>query len=119
MRKVLFLAFFLSGCASQILESYVGKSVTEPILDYGPPSNVLELANGKRAYQWAVTNSGVMPMSSPTTVTAYGSGGYATAYGTSTTYIPYSNDCIYTLFASQKGKDWIVEGFRRPTLDCE
>lgn len=121
MRLLSLLVFplFVAGCASQILESYVGKSITEPILDYGPPANVVELGDGKRAYQWAMTNSGVIPMTSPASATVYGSGGYATAYGTSTTYIPYSNDCIYTLIASQKGKDWVVDGFRRPTMGCE
>ena len=116
---LLLLTFTVAGCASQILDSYVGKSIAEPILDYGPPTNILELGDGKRAYQWAMTNSGVIPMTSPASATVYGSGGYATAYGTSTSYIPYSNDCVYTLLASQKGKDWLVDGFRRPTMGCE
>lgn len=109
----------LGACASQILESYVGKSVTEPILDYGPPSSVVELPDGRRAFQWARTNSGVIPVTTPTTATVYGSGGYATAYATTTDYIPYSNDCVYTLIAVRSGADWVVESFRKPTLSCE
>lgn len=108
----------LSGCATEILQSYVGKSITEPTLDYGPATNIVELGGGRRAYQWATTNSGVMPITSPTTTNIYGSGGYATAYTSSTTYVPYSNDCLYTLTATQKGSDWIVDGIRQPTLAC-
>lgn len=120
MRVSAFLAaVLLTGCASQILDSYVGKSITEPILDYGPPTSVIDLSDGRRAFQWARTNSGVIPISTPTTTTIYGSGGYATAYGTSTTYVPYSNDCVYTLTATRSGNDWIVDGFRPPSLACE
>lgn len=113
------LAFCVSGCASQILSSYVGGSIEEPILDYGPPVNVLELSDGRRAYQWRIAQSGVVPMSSPSTATVYGSGGYATAYGTTTTYVPYSQDCTYTLTATRQGNQWIVDGYRQPSLMCE
>lgn len=113
------LAAALSGCASQIMESYVGKSVKEPILDYGPPANVVELEDGRRAYQWRLTQSGAMPMSSPTYATVYAGGRVATAYGSTTTYVPYSQDCVYTLTARQQGGRWIVDGYRRPTLGCE
>jgi hypothetical protein len=110
---------FLTACASEVLKSYVGKPVTEAILDNGPPTNIVELEEGHRAYQWAKTNSGVIPITTPTTTNIYGSNGYATAYSSSTDYIPYSNDCIYTLTATQKGKDWVVDGFRPPSFECE
>jgi len=120
MRGLAFVAVFLvAGCASQVLQSYVGKSITEPILDYGPPSNIVELSDGKRAYQWARTNTGVIPVTTPTTTNVYGSGGFATAYSTTTNYVPYSNDCVYTLIAIKSGDDWIVESFRQPTFSCE
>lgn len=94
---------FLASCASQMLESYVGKSITEAELDLGPPVNVVELGADRRGYQWAVTNSDYVPIVTPTT----------------TTYLPYSTDCIYTLLASKRGSDWIVDGFRKPSLECE
>ena len=113
------IAFGLSSCASQILSGYIDKPITEAVLDYGPPTNVVELGKGERAYQWARTNSGVIPITTTGTTNIYGYGGSATAYTTSTNYIPYSNDCIYTLTATQKGKEWIVDGFRQPSLECE
>ncbi|MDF2143091.1 hypothetical protein [Paenirhodobacter sp. CAU 1674] len=120
MRTVLVaMIFALSGCASQILESYVGKSVNEPILDYGPPTHVLELDNHTRAYQWKVDASGAMPIYTPTSATAYGPSGVTTVTGSTTTWVPYSNTCIYTLLAQPNGKDWVVTGYRKPSLDCE
>lgn len=116
---VMCAAVVLSGCASQIMESYVGRSIEEPILDYGPPANVMDLEDGRRAYQWRVNQSGAMPMTSPSYATVYSGGGFGTAYGSTTTYIPYSQNCVYTLTAAQQGGRWVVDGFRRPTLGCE
>lgn len=122
MRKLLTLVGVLSvlaGCASDIMRGYVGKSITEPILDYGPPTNVLDLPDGRRAFQWSRTNSGILPMTTYNTSTIYAPGGLTRVTGSSTSYVPYSNTCSYTLFAKPQGSDWIIVGFRQPSLDCE
>ncbi len=113
------LMFGVAGCASQVLESYVGKSVTEAMLDNGVPTAVFDLPDGTRAFQWKLDSSGVIPITSPTTTDFYGSGGWATATTTTTSYMPYSQTCNYTLLAKLSGEDWIVVGFRKPTLMCE
>lgn len=121
MRKVFGLAIgliALSGCATEIMQGYVGRSIQEPILDYGPPVNVVEMGEGRRAFQWQITDSGMIPMTSPTTASVYGSGGVTTVYAQSITYVPYSNECLYTLTATQQGDDYIVDGFRQPRLSC-
>ncbi|ATG42635.1 hypothetical protein PhaeoP30_00754 [Phaeobacter inhibens] len=115
----LFAAAAISGCASQVMQSYVGKSITEPILDYGPPINTVDLPDGQRAFQWSITQSGVIPITSNNTATVYSGGTSATAIGTSTTYAPYSTPCVYTLTAKKNGKDWIVTGYRQPSVWCE
>lgn len=111
--------FILAGCASQIMEGYVGKSITEPMLDYGKPTSVFDLPNGQRAFQWNINNNGVMPITTPTTSTIYGTNGWASVTTNQTNYVPYSNNCVYTLMGEQRGDDWIVVGFRQPRLDCE
>lgn len=116
---VLFLCGSLTACASQIMQGYVGKSVTEPMLDYGRPTSVFDLPNGQRAFQWQIQNSGVLPVSTPSTGTIYGSNGWATVTTTQTDYIPYSNNCVYTLLGEPRGDDWIIVDFRQPKLDCE
>ncbi|WP_414897841.1 hypothetical protein [Rhodovulum sp. YEN HP10] len=110
---------FLTGCASQIMKGYVGKPVTEAMLDYGAPSNVMTLEDGRRAYQWTIQNTGTVAVPTTSTATVYGAGGTATAFGQSTSYVPYSEKCVYTLTASQQGEAWIVDGFRKPRLACE
>ncbi|EBA02685.1 hypothetical protein RB2150_00959 [Rhodobacterales bacterium HTCC2150] len=101
------------------MSNYVGKSIQEPILDYGPPVNVVDMNDGKRAFQWSITHSGAVPIYTPQTATVYGVGGPATVNYSTTTYSPYSQTCLYTLIAVQQGKDWVVEGFRKPNLMCE
>ncbi len=113
------VAFFLAGCASQILESYVGKSIQEPILDYGPPTNIVELEDGRRAYQWRIDSSGYIPISTPTIATSSGPYGVTTTTVNSSTLVPFSEQCLYTLTATEKGSRWIVDGFRKPSFACE
>jgi len=109
----------LAACASEIMQGYVGKSITEPMLDYGRPTAVFDLPDGTRAFQWSIDSTGAIPITSPTTATAYGSAGWATITGTETTYVPYSQSCNYTLLAKPNGNDWVVVGFRKPQLMCE
>ena len=108
-----------TACASQIMEGYVGKSISEPILDYGPPANEMDLGNGRRAFQWQMQNSGVVPITNPSTTTVFGGGSYATAYSQTTNYVPFSKECFYTLTATRRGTDYIVDGYRKPRLGCE
>ena len=116
---LLIVSFGFAGCASEIMESYIGKSITEPMLDYGRPADVFDLGGGRRAFQWSVDSSGYMPISTPSYATIYGSGGWANVTTTSTSYMPYSQNCLYTLTATQRGNDWIVDGFRKPAMMCE
>ena len=110
----------IAGCTSQILQGYVGQPVTEVILDRGPPVNVVELEEGRRAYQWAGKSGGFMPVTTPSSTTVFGPGGaVAIVPGTSTSYVPYSTNCVDTLYATRQGSEWIVEGFRQPSLECE
>lgn len=105
---------FVSGCASDIMESYIGRDITDVVLDYGPPSNVVELPDGRTAFQWIATNT----YTTPTTTSIYGYGNYATAttYGGTTS----SYDCLYTLFARANGNNsYTVTGFKKPSIMCE
>ena len=117
-KSVLLVVFLLSACATQVMQGYVGKSITEPMLDYGRPTDVFELGQGRRAFQWEITSSGAIPITTPTTSTIYGSGGWANITTNSTSYSPYSQTCRYTLTAKASGEDWIVDGYREPTFMC-
>lgn len=101
------------------MSEYIGKPIEEPILDYGPPANIIELSDGRRGYQWRMQNSGVMPITTPTTSTIYAGGDVATVYSQTTNYAPYSTNCVYTLTAKKQGNTYVVDGFRQPSLACE
>ncbi len=117
---ILFMFIFtLSGCASTIMEGYVGKDVREVVLDYGPPINALDLAGGQRAFQWKINSSFTTPIQSTTTSNI--SRNWYTANTITTGGQTYSSSCIYTLLTKRStNKDaWIVTGFRKPSLMCE
>ncbi|SDM36482.1 hypothetical protein SAMN05216328_108187 [Ensifer sp. YR511] len=44
-------AALLAGCASDTMKTYIGQPVESVIIDYGPPTNVLDLGWNERAYQ--------------------------------------------------------------------
>ena len=125
----------LGGCASEIMKGYVGKDITEAVLDYGQPTNYLDMQNGQRAFQWTYSAM----TTTPTYVTGQsnsngllignqmGSSSMFSHNGTITSSAvafggnSYETRCIYTLFA-KKGKndgEWIVTGFRTPKFSCE
>ena len=123
MLTILITIFALSGCASKIMQSYVGQDVRKVMLTYGKPSNAFNMGNGKRAFQWNKHKTYVTPTYTNTS-------GYLSRYGSYATYNAYTrttggqvihSSCVYTLFAkwSTKRNAWIVTGFQKPKLSCE
>lgn len=102
----IFLAAMLAvGCAAQALKSHIGRDIEQVMLEAGPANNTIDLADGKRAFQW---------MQSKSTGYATGSGGYA--YGGGRT-----KRCTYTLIAdwNESRSAWIVSDYRAPGLECD
>lgn len=93
----------LAGCASHLMQQKVGMTVTELKLEKGPPVQVLDLPDGRKAYQWREDTVAVV-------------GGYngIPAYGGTST-------CFYTYYASwnEEQDEWVITGFKKPTFDCE
>ena len=121
MRKIVVaavVAFGLAGCATQILSSYVGKDVTEVAMDYGPPSGVMDLPDGSRAFMWNRTQTMMMP--STTNVNAVQSGNWVT--GSATTYGGgiSTSQCTYTLIGKRNAQgSYTITDYRKPSLACE
>ena len=108
----------LSACASQVMEGYVGQSITEPMLDYGQPAAIFDLPDGRRAFQWSISSWGSVPIVS-TDTTSNGVHDWADVTRTRTISIPVEETCLYTLYGVPRGNDWIVTGYRQPSLECE
>jgi hypothetical protein len=101
VKKALFpFGVLVSGCASTVMEGYVGKDITEVILAEGPPMNKLVLPDGRTAFQWSKTVSSI-------SINQYG------GYG-------HNTDCVYTYFAKENREgSYTVTGFQSPELECE
>lgn len=100
----------LTACASQIMEGFVGKDITDVQLQYGPPINVMDMPDGRKAFQWRFDSNVMMPMTTTYTGT--------TAFTTGGSII--STACFYTLFAKPNTMNsYTVVGFQPPKLDCE
>lgn len=109
--------FALAGCASDIMKNYIGQPIESIVLDYGPPTAVVDLGQGERAYQWRKISTNVVSGSSSSEVrhTKHG-----TEYQTTETpgYVE-SQECFYTFYARASGGRWFVTSFRQPKLECE
>lgn len=105
----------VAGCASTAMKKYVGGSVSEAYLAYGPPEQVFDLPDGRRAFQfyWG-GGSGVVPANVNTTVRPTGFGSYHVTT-TGTPAMAYeSKGCLVTLIARPVGNDFVVEEYRIP-----
>ncbi len=126
MNKLIYVAIavtLLTGCASQIMNSYVGKDVREVMLDYGPPANAFDMGDGRRAFQWVMNSSYTTPTTATTTgtVNSYGSSSWVNSNTMITGGQTITSNCVYTLFGrwNENTSGWSVTEFKKPNLMCE
>jgi len=127
-------ALGVSGCASSIMEGFVGQPLQMAMVRYGPPENVFDMPDGRRAFQWKMTSSGVVAGSSTTTYSGnvyappggLGAGGGTTTFNVKsrTTTTPaqvISHTCLYTMYATwnEGSKTWTFVGIEKPNFMCE
>jgi hypothetical protein len=116
-------ALLLCGCASAIMKDYVGRTIADVMMDYGPPQTAFDLTPTQRAFMWSMTTSFVTPSTTNVTGTAYGSLFSATAISTPSQVV--SQQCNYTLIAERIAgavegpAGWRVVSFCKPSLMCE
>ncbi|MGL4288933.1 MAG: hypothetical protein ACRCVA_21460 [Phreatobacter sp.] len=110
-------AMALSACASDTMKNYVGAPVESVIIDYGPPTTIVDLGPGERAYQWRKISTNVVAGSTHTEIRDTRRG---VQYETRETPGHVSQqECFYTFFARLTERGWSVTDFRSPTLECE
>lgn len=113
----------LSGCASNIMKGYVGKPLQTAMVQYGPPTTAFDMPDGRRAFQWVMSSTFIMPTTQTTTGTITPMGN--SAMWTQNTQIygggPVTSKCAYTLIAqwSEASHAWMVESYAKPSLACE
>ncbi|EJN04939.1 hypothetical protein [Phyllobacterium sp. YR531] len=114
---VLLSTAFLAGCASDIMKGYIGKPLESVVLDYGPPTNVIEMGPGRKAYQWRKINTNVVPGTSTEEVRKTRHG--RTYQTIETPGYVQETECFYTFYADYINGRWYVIDFRKPKLECE
>lgn len=111
------IAATLAGCASDIMKNYVGQPVESVVLDYGPPTAIVDLGQGERAYQWRKISTNAVAGTSTGEVRHTKNG---TVYEeTETPGYVERQECFYTFFARASGGRWFITNFRKPKLECE
>lgn len=110
-------AIVLAGCASTVMKNYIGQPVESVIIDYGPPTAVLDLGWDQRAYQWRKISTNVVSGSTSGEIRDTRRGQRYEEYVTPG-YVE-EQECFYTFYARQQGGRWYVTNFRQPKLECE
>lgn len=116
-------ALAVSGCATAMLESYVGQPVQQVMIERGPPDLVMDLPDGRRAFQWAVTTQHTTPRQTYGQANIYAPpGAYANVNYNQMTYggQTVQQTCRYTLYGryDAASRSWVVESFQKPSLMC-
>jgi hypothetical protein len=120
------VAVVLAGCVSTEMKTFVGKPVEETYFAYGKPENILELPDGRRAYQFRWGGGTVVVPERRTTEATVRSGtvlpspGFpqsakVTATTTTTPARIYeSAGCLITFIARDSGRGFVIEEYRIP-----
>lgn len=110
-------ALILTGCASTVMKNYIGQPVESVVIDYGPPTAVLDLGWDQRAYQWRKISTNIVSGSTSGEIRDTRRG---QRYEETVTpgYVE-EQECFYTFYARQQGGRWYVTNFRQPKLECE
>ena len=110
-------AALLASCASDTMKTYIGQPVESVIIDYGPPTNILELGWNERAYQWRKISTNVVSGSSSGEIRDTRRGMRYEEYSTPG-YVE-EQECFYSFYARMQQGRWYITNFRQPKLECE
>ena len=117
------LALALSGCATSLMDGYIGQPIQAGIARYGPPAFVFDMPDGRRAFQWQMDSQTVVPSTTYGTANLYAPpGAFSSLNYSQTTYggQTVNQTCRYTMYArwNEEQNAWIFESYERPSLMC-
>jgi hypothetical protein len=107
-----------SGCSTNIMRSYVGGSTEAVMARYGPPSDIRDLPDGRRAFQWMIVDTSVYPGTATTTVKDKSERRKSSIHTDFTPAHVEENRCFYTFYAHDVSGAWIIDSFAPPELGC-
>lgn len=98
----------LTACVSQLATPYIGKDVIDLELERGKPANIVDLPDGRRAYQYMLGGgTAVIPGSTYGTATTIGRSTFVQAQNTPAAAVN-SEGCRVNFIAERRGDRWIV-----------
>ncbi|MES2056212.1 MAG: hypothetical protein V4564_09760 [Pseudomonadota bacterium] len=106
------MAWSLSGCSADIMRGYIGRSPEAVMARYGPPVDVRDLPDGRRAYQWMEAET---TTSGGEAVTKEGRRGSRTEFSPTTTS---EKRCFYTMYAHRAADGWRIDDYAKPEFGC-
>lgn len=104
MRWFVLAAFLLAGCVSTEMKRYVGSDISEVLIAYGQPEQVIPLPDGLKAYQFRSGGGAVViPGSANSTIVQ--SGPVATVHTVATPggIVP-TEGCLLTFIVDPGGR---------------
>ena len=122
-RLLVVLAIALSGCATGIMDGYIGQPLQAGIARYGPPDIVFDMPDGRRAFQWRTEASYTTPTQTYGNANIYAPpGAFANVSYNQTTFggQTATQVCRYTMYARWQAEQnaWIFESYEKPSFMC-
>ena len=112
------MSLCLAACASQIMRGYVGRDVANVVARYGPYEETFDLPDGRRAFQWRIVETSVVPTET-TADEIQTRNGSSERIRTTGGYWK-EETCFYTVYAVPYGETgWTIVGYEKPSFDCE
>jgi hypothetical protein len=103
-----------AACVSTEMRSLIGSPIQEAEIAYGAPVHVIDMPDGRKAYQFRYGGGPVvLPGQSSTTATAIGSTVVANTVS-SPAAILETKGCLLTFIAAASSSAWIIEDIRVP-----
>ncbi|MBW8743281.1 MAG: hypothetical protein JF628_02845 [Sphingomonas sp.] len=116
------LIFGLTGCATDIMRGYIGRTPQDVMARYGRPDNVFDMPDGRRAYQWLqISKSTSAGSEESRTRWVERRDGRRERVTTTQVNPPVSETkkCFYTMYAHRgPAGDWIFDSFKEPEFGC-
>ncbi|SOH95388.1 hypothetical protein SAMN06273572_11062 [Monaibacterium marinum] len=109
----------LVACAGPRADNYAGEPIERVARDLGYPSQVSELPDGRRSYQWEIEQTTQVGPLRPVLrgISLSTSGGAGLGIGLERDSVS-TGVCIYTLTASPVGETYIVEASPSANASC-
>jgi len=118
-RMLILATLALSACAGARGDNFAGEPIERVARDIGFPSRITDLPDGRRTYEWDITQTAQVGPMRPSLrgISISSSGGAGVGIGIERETVT-TGVCTYTLTAKRVGETYIVEPFPVGNASC-